>query len=57
MAKKRGKFRLNGVGTKTEQHAERALRLAKLNSPNADPLAYLCSPRIQPGSKTGRRGT
>lgn len=40
MAKKRGKFRLNGVGTKTEQHAERALRLAKLKSPNADPLAY-----------------
>ena len=40
MAKKRGKFRLNGVGTKTEQHAERALRLVKLNSPNGDPLAY-----------------
>ena len=40
MAKKRGKLRLNGVGTKTEQHAERVLRLATLNSPNADPLAY-----------------
>ena len=40
MATKRGKFSLNRVGTKTEQHAERALRLAKLNSPNADPLAY-----------------
>lgn len=40
MAKKRGKLRLNGVGTKTEQHAERAVRLAKLNSPNVDPLAY-----------------
>ena len=41
MAKKRGKFRFNGVGTKTEQHAERALQLAKLKSPNADPLVYL----------------
>ncbi len=40
MAKKRGKFRLNGVGTKVEQHAERVLRLVKLNSPHADPLAY-----------------
>lgn len=40
MAKKRGKFRLNGVGTKIEQHAERVLRLVKLDSPNADPLAY-----------------
>ena len=40
MAKKRGKFRLNGVGTKIEQHAERVLRLVKLNSRNADPLAY-----------------
>ena len=40
MAKKRGKFSLNRVGTKTEQHAERALRLVELNSPNADPLAY-----------------
>ena len=40
MAKKRGKFRLNGVGTKTEQHAERALRLAELRLPQADPLAY-----------------
>ena len=40
MAKKRGKFRLNGVGTKVEQHAERVLRLVKLNSPQADPLAY-----------------
>lgn len=40
MAKKRGKFRLNGVGTKVEQHAERVLRLVKLDSPNADPLAY-----------------
>ena len=40
MAKKRGVFRLNGVGTKMEQHAERVLRLVKLNSPNADPLAY-----------------
>ena len=40
MAKKRGAFQLNGVGTKMEQHAERVLRLVKLNSPNADPLAY-----------------
>lgn len=40
MAKKRGKFRLNGVGTKMEQHAERVLRLVKLDSPHADPLAY-----------------
>ncbi len=40
MAKKRGAFKLNGVGTKMEQHAERVLRLVKLNSPNADPLAY-----------------
>ena len=40
MAKKRGKFSLNGVGTKMEQHAERVLRLVKLNSPHADPLAY-----------------
>lgn len=40
MAKKRGKFRLNGVGTKIEQHAERVLRLVKLNSRHADPLAY-----------------
>lgn len=40
MAKKRGKFRLNGVGTKIEQHAERVLRLVKLKSRNADPLAY-----------------
>ena len=40
MAKKRGTFKLNGVGTKMEQHAERVLRLVKLNSPNADPLAY-----------------
>ncbi|RKU24987.1 hypothetical protein C6499_15770 [Candidatus Poribacteria bacterium] len=40
MAKKRGKFRLNGVGTKIEQHTERVLRLVKLNSRNADPLAY-----------------
>ena len=40
MAKKRGKFSLNGVGTKMEQHAERVLRLVKLNSPDADPLAY-----------------
>ena len=31
---------MNRVGTKTEQHAERALRLVELNSPNADPLAY-----------------
>ena len=40
MAKKRGKFSLNGIGTKMEQHAERVLRLVKLNSPHADPLAY-----------------
>lgn len=40
MAKKRGKFRLNGVGTKMEQHAERVLRLVKLDSPHAAPLAY-----------------
>ena len=40
MAKKRGKFRLNGVGTKEEQHAERVLRLVKLNSAHADPLVY-----------------
>ena len=40
MAKKRGKFSLNGVGTKMEQHAERVLRLVKLDSPHADPLAY-----------------
>lgn len=40
MAKKRGKFSLNGVGTKTEQHAERVLRLVKLDSPHADPLVY-----------------
>lgn len=40
MAKKRGKFSLNGVGTKMEQHAERVLRLVKLNSPDVDPLAY-----------------
>lgn len=40
MAKKRGKYRLNGVGTKIEQHAERVLRLVKLNSPEADRLAY-----------------
>ena len=40
MAKKRGKFSLNGVGTKMEQHAERVLRLVKLDSPHADPLVY-----------------
>ena len=40
MAKRRGKFSLNGVGTKIEQHAERVLRLVKLNSPHAGPLAY-----------------
>ncbi|MXV73098.1 hypothetical protein F4Z99_02335 [Candidatus Poribacteria bacterium] len=40
MGKKRGKFSLNGVGTKMEQHAERVLRLVKLGSPHADPLAY-----------------
>ena len=40
MAKKRGTLSLNGVGTKIEQHAERVLRLVKLNSPQADPLVY-----------------
>ncbi|MDE0682339.1 MAG: hypothetical protein OXI63_05435 [Candidatus Poribacteria bacterium] len=40
MAKKRGEFSLNGIGTKMEQHAERVLRLVKLDSPHADPLAY-----------------
>ena len=40
MAKKRGTLSLNGVGTKVEQHAERVLRLVKLNSPQADPLVY-----------------
>ncbi len=40
MAKKRGTFSLSGVGTKMEQHAERVLRLVKLNSPHADPLVY-----------------
>jgi hypothetical protein len=40
MAKKRGTFSLSGVGTKMEQHAERVLRLVKLNSGQADALAY-----------------
>ena len=40
MAKKRGKFSLNGVGTRVEQHAERVLRLVQLEAPQADPLAY-----------------
>jgi hypothetical protein len=40
MAKKRGTFSLSGVGTKMEQHAERVLRLVKLNSPHADTLVY-----------------
>ena len=40
MAKKRGTFSLSGVGTKMEQHAERVLRLVKLNSPHADPFVY-----------------
>lgn len=40
MAKKRGKFSLNGVGTKMEQHAERVLRLVKLDSPHANSLVY-----------------
>ena len=30
MAKKRGKFRLNGVGTKMEQHANRMMSLSPL---------------------------
>ncbi len=40
MAKKRGKYSLNGVGTRIEQHAERVARLAKMNSPHADTHAY-----------------
>ena len=36
MAKKRrGAYRLNGVGTRVEQHAERAVRLAKMDTPQA----------------------
>jgi len=40
MAKKRGKYSLNGVGTRIEQHAERVARLVKMNSPQADTHAY-----------------
>ena len=40
MAKKRGTFSLSGVGTKMEQHAERVLKLVKLNSHEAGGLAY-----------------
>ena len=40
MAKKRGTFRLNGVGTKMEQHADRVLRMVKLNSHDAGAHAY-----------------
>ena len=36
MAKKRrGAYRLNGVGTRVEQHAERAVRLAKMDAQEA----------------------
>lgn len=31
MAKKRGKYSLNGVGTRIERHAERVARLVKMN--------------------------
>ena len=40
MGKKRGTFRLSGVGTKVEQHAERVLRMLKLDSQEAMGHAY-----------------
>lgn len=40
MAKKRGKYSLNGVGTRIEQHAERVVRLVKMNCPQADTHVY-----------------
>ena len=40
MAKKRGAYRLSGVGTRVEQHAERVVRLAKMDVPQAQIHAY-----------------
>ncbi len=38
--KRRGTYKLSGVGTRVEQHAERVVRLAKMDAPQAKIHAY-----------------